>query len=575
MSRRKRLLTLLGTVILLLSLAVPMMQCALSPGEEVTPPSEEEEITPPAEEEEVTPPAEEGEIKYGGRFNVGWAPGACLENLRLGQTWQYTAMGCDFWPVVYDQLWIMAPAPDFDPLPMLATSWETEDGQTWIFHLRDDATWQDGVPVTAEDVAFSVEYLPTADPSWCFSDTLTEAGSVKVIDTYTVQFTLRTALGGEYPAFGWCPILPKHIWEPYKDNMSAFDNAEAIGSGPFKVKEFKSAEYVWFEANRDYWDDEIPYVDEMVYKSYGSFDALYMAMEKGEIDMIGYDYCSPVAAEDFKAKGFTVIECPGIGMYWLSFNLHKEGPIQDLVVRQAIMYAMDKDKMIDMVFLGHGSKSDSWIYPELAEHNPNLPQYDFDVNKANALLDGAGYVDSDGDGIRNDPTTGKNMEFSLIVTSTWSSAVKMATLIKEMLGEVSIGIDMLVLDLNTFYAYLYAPQNDMYDIGFSEEEPGPNGDWIWEFARSFADGGGGWNTSYYDNPAFDEALNAMTAERDPEKRKELVMDMQMMIAEDLPYGLLVRTVALDPVSDKFEGYVEGMGLSPWINPWTFFKVHLK
>jgi len=357
--------------------------------------------------------------------------------------------------------------------------------------------------------------------------------------------------------------------------MSAFDNAEAIGSGPFKVKEFKASQYIWFEANRDYWNKEIPYVDEMVYKTYGSYDAMYMAMEHGDIDMIGYDYCSALAADDFKSKGFTVLESHGFGMYWLSFNLHKEGPMQDLDVRKAMMYAMDRDRMIDMVFLGYAAKADSWIYPELPEHNPNLPQYDFDIDKANALLDGVGYVDSNGDGIRNDPTTGKNMKFDLIATSTWTNAVKMATLIKEMLGEAGIDINIVVLDLNTFYAYLYAPQNDMYDIGFAEEEPGPNGGWIWEFARSFADGGGGWNTSYYDNPDFDKALNEMTAERDMEKRKELLMDMQMMIAEDLPYGFLTRTVALNPVSDKFEGYVDAMGLSGWINPWTFYNVHLK
>ena len=95
---------------------------------------------------------------------------------------------------------------------------------------------------------------------------------------------------------------------------------------------------------------------------------------------------------------------------------------------------------------------------------------------------------------------------------------------------------MQVLDSGTFYSYLYAPEEDMYDIAFTGEQPGPKSEWIWEFARSFAGGGGGWNTSYYDNPAFDEALNAMTAERDMEKRKECMLAIQTMIAEDLPYG---------------------------------------
>ena len=572
MSKRKGLLAVIGILVLLLGLSGAMMQCAPA-AEEVTPPPEEE-VTPPPEEEEVTPPPEEGEIKYGGTFDVGWVTGACLENLQCGQDWQYTGMGCDFWQMVYDQLWIMGPAPDYEILPMLATSWESEDGQTWTFHIRDDVTFHDGVPLTAEDVAFTVKYLPGADPSWAFVDIIVEPGSVKVIDGYTVQFTLETPIGGPWPACYWAPILPKHIWEPYKDNMSAYSNDEAIGSGPFKLKEFKSASYLWFEANKDYWGDR-PYIDEMVWRTYGSADALYMAMKSGEIDLLGYEYCSAVAAEDFKAEGFEVMECAGIGQSWLSFNLHKDGPIQDLEVRKAMMHAMDRDRMIEMVYLGHAEKADSWIYPELPTHNPNLPQYDFDLEKANALLDGAGYVDSDGDGIRNDPATGKNMEFDLIVAASWTNAVKMGTLIKEQLAEIDIAVDLQVLDTSTYYAYIYAPQNDLFDFGWQGEEPGPKSEWIWEFARSFEAGGAGWNTSYYYNPEFDEALEKMLSERDPERQKEYLWEMQMLIAEDLPYGFLLRPEALNPVSDKFEGYVEAMGLSSWISPWTFYKVHLK
>ena len=573
MNRRKSLLALIGTVVLLVSLSVPMMQCAPAAEEEVTPPPEEEVAPPP--EEEVTPPPEEGEIKYGGRFNVGWAPGTCLENLRATAAWKYTAMGCDFWPLVYDQLWIIGPPPDYKILPRLATSWDMEDGgKTWVFHLRDEGVFHDGVPVTAEDVAFTMKYLSKADPAFSGSFGGDDDPEVTIIDDYTVRITFDKPNAQEFDAAYFVPILPKHIWEPYKDNMTAFDNAEAIGSGPFKVKEFKPAQYIWFEANEDYWGGR-PYVDEVVYKTYGSADALYMAVETGEIDMIGYDYCSALAAEDLKEKGFKVIECPGIGLTWLSFNLHKEGPIQDLEVRKAIMYAMDRDRMIDLVGLGYSEKADSWVYPELPEHNPNLPQYDYDPDKAKAILDQGGYIDSDGDGIRNDPTTGKNMEFDLLIASAWTDAVKTGTLIKEQLAEIDIAIDMVVLDLDTFYAYLYTPQDDLYDIAFAQEEPGPYGAWIWEFCRSFEAGGAGWNTSYYYNPELDEILDKLAAEVDQEKRKEYLFDLQMMIAEDLPYGLLTRPDLLNPVSDKFEGYVEAMGLSCWINPWTFFEVHLK
>ena len=414
MAKRKNLLALIGTLILVLSLSVPMMQCAPS-GEEVTP-LPEEEITPP--EEEVTPPGEEG-IKYGGRFNVGWLATEALDDLRPDQAWQYTEMGCDVWPLIYDQLWIMGPAPGYEPLPMLATSWESEDGKTWTFHIREDATFHDGVPVTAEDVVFTLQDWIKGSPVWEGNDNECEPGSIKLIDDYTVRFTLKVPLGGKYPPCYWLPIVPKHIWEPYKDNLTSYANDEAIGSGPFKVKEFKPAEYIWFEANKDYWGER-PYVDEVVYKTYGSLDTLCMAMEQGKIDLFGSDTCPIAAAEDLKAKGFKVIESSDLSLDFLSFNLHKEGSLQDLDVRKAIMHAMDIDRIIEMAGLGYGEKVDSFIYPELPGHNENLPQYDFDVGEAKALLDGAGYIDSDGDGIRNDPVTGKNMEFDLLSVDGWA-----------------------------------------------------------------------------------------------------------------------------------------------------------
>ena len=571
MSKRKDLVAVIGVVVLLLSLSIPMMQCAPAAEEEMVPPPEEE-VTP-LPEEEATPPPEEEEIKYGGRLNVAWGAGEGLENLRCGTAWVYTAMGCCFYPLIYDKLGIMEPTPDYEILPRLATSWETEDGQTWTFHIRDDATFHDGIPVTAEDVAFTLEYLPKADPVWASTDTVCE--SIEVIDDYTVQFTLKAPIGGPSPAAYWLPIFPKHIFEPYKDNMSAYPNDEAIGSGPFKLKEFKPSEYIWFEANKDYWGER-PYVDEVVYRVYGSSDALYMALKSGEADMIGLSGCSALVVDELEAEeNLKVIKSPGIGQYWLSFNLHKDGPIQDLNVRKAIMHAIDRDRMIDLVALGYAQKCDSWVYPELPEYNPNLPQYDYDVDEAKVILDQAGYIDNDGDGIRNDPATGKNMEFDLLVAATWTSAVKMATLLKEQLTEIGIAVNMLALDQDTYYAFLYTPQGDLYDIGFSMEAAGPLGAWIWDFGRSY-EAGGGWNTSYYYNPEFDEALVKMNSERDLEKRNEYIYEMQMMIAEDLPYGFLMRVDVLDPVSTRFEGYVQTMGgLSPWTSQWTFYKVHLK
>jgi hypothetical protein len=98
------------------------------------------------------------------RFSVGFTADQTLESPRANESWQYTAMGCAFWPVIYDQLWILGPAPDYKILPRLATGWETKDRKTWRFYLHKDAKFHDGKPVKAHDVAFTMTYLPKIFP---------------------------------------------------------------------------------------------------------------------------------------------------------------------------------------------------------------------------------------------------------------------------------------------------------------------------------------------------------------------------------------------------------------------------
>jgi peptide/nickel transport system substrate-binding protein len=510
-----------------------------------------------------------------GKLNVGFTTEMAIDTLLCGEDWQYTEMGVMLWPLIYDQLWAVGPAPGYQPVPRFAASWETQDHKTWIFHLKKDATFHDGTPVTAKDVAFTLQYLTKASPSWLIPDK--DCESVSVTDDYTVTFTLKKVHGGTYPPASWFPILPAHIWEPHKDDMLAFNNEKAVGSGPFKLKEFKAKQYVWFEANTDYYGEKAN-VDEVVFKCYGSEDGLKMALKSGEIDMIGYNGCSVLAVDEFKSmKNFDITVSPGIEMAWLTFNLHKETPLRDLNLRKAILHSIDRKRITQMIYRGYAKESDSFIYAELPEHNPNLPRYAYDTKLANSILDSAGYKDTDGDGIRNDPKSGTNLSFEFMVPSDWTDKVKMSALIKEFLKDSGIDIALKVIDLDTYYDFFYAPKEDKFDIALATEEPGPNSDWIWEFCRSYDAGGEGWNAAYYSNPKFDEALNQMLSELDMNKRREYLFEMQKILAEDLPYGFLCRRDILDPVrNDKFEGFVSTMGgISTWINPWTYFKVRLK
>ena len=534
MKKKKSLLALIGTATLVFALSFSVMQCA---------------------------PAEE--IQYGGRLNIGVTQP--LTSLAQTSGITYTDWGSLYDILVYDNLEHFNLPPDYYKFnPRLVQSYETsEDGKTWTLHLVKNARWHDGEPVTAEDVKFTCEYL-ISTPGWADVDVCFD--HIEIIDDYTLKIVNTRALTRTNAPGWWCwdPIIPKHIFEPYKDDVGSYPNKEAIGSGPFKLKEFKSGQYMWLVANKDYWGGR-PYLDEVVFRYYGSMDTLLMALKSGEIDVV-LTSLPPASISDLEANPDINVELvPDLTLYWLSFNLHKDTPLQDKNVRKAIQYGVNRDRIVDMVYMGHAKKYDSWVYEEDPMHNPNLPQYDYNPDKANKILDEAGYVDTDGDGIREDPATGKDLAFELLAPSD-VSMVKMAKLVKEDLPEIGISVNIATLD---------------YEIAISREDPSPSpyGDWIWLEAKGWGALGDGteWNSSYWDNPRFNELTNLVTTAKSMEERREYEYEMQELMAEELPYAFLVRPQFISVWrTDKFEGWKNEVG-GPvsWMNPWSILSVHLK
>ncbi|MCF8069511.1 MAG: peptide ABC transporter substrate-binding protein [Desulfobacterales bacterium] len=511
-------------------------------------------------------------------LRVGWLASEMLSTPQCNDAWQYESMGCMFWQLIYDQPWHYGPPPEYAYNLRAITGYETIDNKKFRFFIREGMTFHNNKPVTAKDFAFTYEYLPVSNPIWAYNSSTIVPGSAVVIDEHTVDFELKVVLSPKYPPFDWLPILPQHLWKRYKYDMEKYENSKAIGSGPYMLDSFKAGEYVSFKNFEKYWEKK-PRVDKTVFKTYGTTDALGMALKRGEIDMVGYGGVGPMSAKLLeKADNVKLIYSPGISLQWLSFNMFPEGSLKDLNVRKAIVHAIDKERIVQMVYHGQAVLHDSFIYPELANYNPNLPQYKYNTDISNRLLDDGGYTDTDGDGFRNNPESGKNLDFKFLVPSSDTEEVKMASLIREQMKKIGIGIKINVVDVDTYYDLLYWPQNPVWDISFVSEEPGPYASWIWEFSKSWNDKNSiGWNCSYYDNPEFDKLLDAFNSEVDLEKAKILSHKMQEIIAHDLPYYIICRPNAIDPVrTDKLEGYVAYMGgVSSWINPFTYFNVHPK
>lgn len=524
----------------------------------------------------IVPVAVAKEIPYGGKLTIAYLDDARTRNIPHPD-YQYTCTGCRVWPAIYDRPWVYYEVVDSvatpkPPVKLFFTDWEvSEDGLVWTAYLAQNATFHDGEPVTAEDVKWTADNLIKMS-TWEYA--AVGLNRTEVVDDYTVKFYMNFPRA--YPPMDWTPILPKHIWEPYEDDLLAFPNEEMIGSGWFKLKEWKRDEYWWFEVNENYWKGRA-YLDELVFKIYPSMEAAILALKAGEVDAFGHSggVSTAAARELMGDPNINVPVAPGSSIYWISVNVweNKTDPLaRDVRVRRAIAHAIDTDTIINTLFLGYAEKVDSWIYPELSSHNPNLPQYEYNVTKANEILDDAGYLDTDGDGVRN--WEGGELRFELF-TFVMPTYVRMAEVIKESLEEIGVAITVKTLEEASLFDVLYRPDESLYDLGLMDEEPGILPEWMWEFALSYEPGK--WNQAGWTSEEFDDLYYAQAAEVNTTKRDKIWWDMAALIDEDLPYTYLIRPNVLQPHrTDKFEGFVPTMGgISVWFNSWSLYKTHLK
>ena len=235
-------------------------------------------------------------------------------------------------------------------------------------------------------------------------------------DATTAVLTFEQPVANTDERFSGVPILPKHIWEKFKDAKAAseFENLEMIGSGPFKLAEFKSGEFTRLTAVKDHYLTP-PKIDEVIYKVYKNDDAMVQALKTGEVDLIvppntvvrSLQSEPNIKVEIGKSLDLTDIifnttdpkNCPkDVG------KCTGHPALRDPKVRQALSYATDKQALIDTVLLGLGAPGLSLVMPGHGDgFAKDVQDYPFDVEKAKQILEDAGYKDTDGDGIREMP----------------------------------------------------------------------------------------------------------------------------------------------------------------------------
>lgn len=491
-------------------------------------------------------PASQGDLPTGGTVRIGI--GGSPDSLNPGNG--LLAESYTLYELVYDTPIGINPAGEF--VPELATEWSVaDDGVTWTMTIRDDAVFHDGEPVTAEDVAFSIQlYKDTTDfpymPSYAsFFET------IEAPDETTVVLTTAEPIGNFEANIVFMYVLPQHIWADAGDPIE-FQNREMIGSGPFQLAEFQRREFTRLEANEDYWNGR-PNIDGVIFQTYRNSDARVQALTNGDVHAISeYPPTAYTALNNAENVQTHIADIAAGGdIRDILFNMvsPEDCPtddggectghpaLQDVDVRRALAMAMDKQQLIDVALLGLGSQGVGFVPPGLGDYFIGTDaDIAYDVAGANALLDQAGYTDTDGDGIRectsgqDCPTGDLTLRFNY--PDDIDTAPREAELISDMWNAVGVRIEIGALDSDTLTS-ICCPTFD-YDVilwGWgSDPDPG-----FLLSVTTCAEIPTGYSETGYCSEEYDQLYAEQGTEVDRDARIAIVHEMQQMLLDEVPY----------------------------------------
>jgi peptide/nickel transport system substrate-binding protein len=439
--------------------------------------------------------------------------------------------------LVHDTLF-WSPARD-EPRPLLAESAEpNEDLTAWTVTLRQDVTWHDGEPFTAEDVAFTYRYFTDVHRMGRFAHHVYDIPpfeSADVIDDHTVELTFAEPA----PTFvslpgADVPIVPQHIWEDI-DEPGLETEMLPVGTGPFELVEIEPDQLYRFSANADYFLGP-PSVEELVLPIVQDPSSVFAGLRTGELDSAVHPI-PPELVEDFDADDEIEI---GIATRMetviLYFNTQRE-PQSDPVLRKALALAIDRDEIVDRVMLGHAQPGlDSFTHPESVWATPD-PVRDHDVDRAADLLEGAGYELDDGGTLLT--PDGDPVEIEVLVSSFAPQHLRAMELAAEDAAELGIQMRIEPLDPATIAsrrgptAEEDAPPVDAF-VRAMEAHMHVDPDAMIHFFGTPQPGRPGAGLSGYANPDLDELAMQAATETDPGTREEMVHELQAMFAEEVP-----------------------------------------
>ena len=445
-------------------------------------------------------------------------------------------------------------------VPDLASAFHTEsDGRIWTFDIREDATWHDGQPVTADDVVFTVRLLQDRGYVGPYSDAF-RGVTVDKISMRSVRFTLPDVYG-PFADSTTVPLLPSHLLGnvPYAELSRQPFNASPIGTGPFRVTEVDGRQVVLLR-NDDFYRTRPargrPYLDKVILRFYPDQSDALLALSRGEVDGVG-GLSSQDGERARSLKSAVLYSLPTDNFVSLFLNVRPEKAVfRDRAVRQAIATAIDRGRVLQLAADGRGTVADEFVPSSSWAYVKDVARYTYSTEDAIALLDAAAWKDHDGDGIRD--KGGQKLAFT-ISTSNEPARTAAARQIQHDLNAIGMSVTVnsmpfgqlvdSVARQRTFDALLVeiavSGDPDPYTFFHSTEVTDP-----------------GHNFSGFSTLPIDRNLEAARRTFDEGARRDLYAPVFQAIAKEVPVVFLYFSDYLYAQSAQ----VQGQRIAPLTDP---------
>lgn len=430
--------------------------------------------------------------------------------------------------------------------PGLASSWRVSaDGLTITFTLRDDILWHDGQPFSAADVEFTFKAIANPAVGSPRQADFSLVEEFKAVDETAFTVTLADADCSILYDLGSVSIVPRHILGNDDIQTSHF-NANPVGTGPFMFGEWVTGDHITLLRNPRYWG-KVPHLDAWTYKVVADEGPLLAGLRAGQLDVIPLsldDLASVEAAGHFQIHRYLANE-----YYFIGYNT--DHPILgDVRVRQALSQAVDRQRLLDQILRGQGQLLDTGLLPAHWAYPQNPASWPFDPVQAARLLAEAGWVDSDGDGIRD--RNGEPLRLRLATNGGNAVREAIAILAQQYYRAVGVAAEVELMEWGNFLEDTFTHHFDM--VVFSWPLTLDPDEWeLWHSSESTLDSG--FNFVSYHNPRVDELLlqGLRVPKCEGARRAAIYSEIATILAQDQPYAFLFAPYNLVAVNERVGG----------------------